>query len=645
MTGILNTATSGLLAYQHALDTIGHNIANADTEGYSRQRVELSARRPHLGGVGYIGNGVQVDSVRRLYDQFVTGRLRTTAATSAQYQTYSQFAGRVADVLGDPQAGLGGGLQSFFQAVQGVANDPGSVPARQLMLTEGESLASRFQFLDRQTRDLRQEVGRQLDDLTGQITDLSQSIAALNKDIVVARGKGAGQPPNDLLDKRDQLLQKLSRLVRVRTVPQDDGIVNVFIGNGQALVTGFQSARLETVGNEFDATRKDVVYRVGGSSTLVTDNLVGGQLGGLLAFRKEILDPAQNALGRMAAVLGVRFNQQHRLGQDLNGNPGGDFFSLDGPVVAASSRNSGAGTVTASFDPTDISNLTTQDYVLSFDGTNWSMRTTSGQAVGLTGAGTTASPFKVDGLSIVVGGTPAAGDRFLIQPTRHLARGLGLAVQDVNAIAAAAPVSLGEVTGSGGTASNGGDGAFRLQSLAPGFTPPAAAITFTYDSTNKRFSYSDGGSVSGTLAYDPAQDAGKSFTVAGATFSITGNPANGDRFVLAATTGNAGDNHNARALADLQTALTLDGGTTSLQGGYAQLISDIGSRTRQARINGEAQQAMFQRAQKDRDAIAGVNLDEEAANLLRFQKAYQAMAQVVSVADSMFQTLLSAVRR
>ena len=642
--GVLGTAATGLQAFQRAIGVAGHNIANANTEGYTRQRVELGTRPPTFTGQGYIGNGVQVTGIERLYDQFVTERLRDTTSSSAQYQTLYEMAARVSNLLGDADAGLNAGLADFFNAVQGVADDPSSVPARQVLLSEADSLAGRLRHLDSQLESLRQETTSSIETLVNEINSLSAGIADANRSIVDAMAQGAGRAPNDLMDERDRMIDRLSELVSVRTVEQDDGAINVFIGTGQPLVTRFLPSTLEVQPNDMDARRAEIAIRTGGSAAVVTGFITGGRLGAALDFRDQVLNPAQNALGRVAATLAVEFNRQHRLGTDLDGAPGGDFFRNGAPEVLDSRNNTGAASVSASFDESAIDALTTDDYVLSYDGSAWTLtRAGTNQAVAMSGSGTAADPFLADGLRIEVSGAAAAGDRFMIRPTRGVSAVFGLALDDTRAVAAAAPVQIGEALDADGKPLNGGDARFRFQSVADGFTPPAGDITFTYDAANNRFDYS--GAASGSITYDPASNAGDSYTVAGITFTITGTPADNDQFVAGTGSGRVSDNGNALLLADLQSALTMEGGSASFQDAYGQLVGDIGTRTRSAQITAQAQKALREQAQESRDAVSGVNLDEEAANLLRFQQAYQALAQLISVADTTFQTLLSAVGR
>jgi len=546
--GLLGTAASGLQAFQRAISVTGHNISNANTDGYTRQRVELGTRPPSFTGQGFIGNGVQVESIERVFDEFVTERLRNTTSSSSQYETLALLSGRVSNLLGDDQAGLGNGLEAFFNAVQALADDPSSIPVRQLLLAEGESLVARFHNLDTQLDSMRDEINGSLTNMVAEINSLSTAIAEANRNIVDATSQGSGAAPNDLLDERDNLINRLSELVSVRTVEQENGATNVFVGSGQSLVTGFLASELRTVPNNFDNRHLDIAVVGAGISTVITGNLTGGQLGATLDFRDRMLDPAQNGLGRIAVTVATEFNRQHGLGMDLDGVAGTDFFSVTAPQVAANLNNTGTASVTASFDSANIDDLSTDDYLLGFDGAAWSLsRVSDGQPVTMTGSG----PFFADGLQIDIAGGAAAGDRFLIRPTRSASADVSMLIGNPREIAAAAS---------------------------------AAA---------------------------PAP----------------------------------GDNSNALLLANLQVAQTMENATTSFQGAYGQLVGELGTQTRSAQINADAQAALLSQAQQSRDAVSGVNLDEEAANLLRFQQAYQAIAQVISVADSTFQTLLNAVRR
>ena len=642
--GLLGTAASGLLTFQRAIGVTGHNIANANTEGFTRQRVELGTRVPSLTGQGYIGNGVQVESVERLYDKFLAGNLRDTTSSSRQYDTFSGYAARVSNLLGDADAGLNAGLESFFNAVQGVSNDPSSIPARQVMLTEADSLTARFHSLNNQLDDIRNEVNGGLQNRIAEIDSLSTAIADANRQIVDAQSLGSGEAPNDLMDARDRLISRLSELVDVDTVEQADGSVNVTIGAGQPLVTRFLPSSLQVVKNDFDARRLEVAISTGNVSTVITNSITGGEVGAILDFRDQVLDPSQNALGRIAVTLAHEFNSQHQLGMDLDGNAGKQFFELGSPLAARDLNNTSQANLSVSYDSSNISQLTASDYVLSFDGSVWNMqRTSDGQLVPMGGSGVSADPFVVDGLNIVVNGSAAAGDRFQIQPTRGGSPAFRLRAIDVREIAAAAPAAISENTDVNGVPTNTGNGALALKGIDGNFSSLNSGISLSYDATAQQFNYS--GDASGSFAYNPATDSGTEFNISGISFSVSGTPADTDSFTIQPNLNGTGDNTNVLRLADLQTGLTMEAGTASFEHAYSQLIGDVATRTRSAQITAEAQTALNRQAQETLDAKSGVNLDEEAADLIRYQQAYQALAQLITVADENFNTLLNAVGR
>lgn len=636
--GLLGTAASGLQAFQRAISVAGNNIANANTEGYSRQRIELGTREPTFSGSGFVGAGVKVEGIERMFDQFVVERLRETTSSNIQYETLARFSARVSDLLGDTDAGLNAGLESFFNATQAVADDPSSIPARELLLTESDSLVTRFSNLNNQLNSLGNEVEGNMTSMVSEINSLSSAIANANRSVVDASG-GAGSQPNDLLDRRDALITRLSELVSVRTVDDGDGSVNVFVGSGQPLVSRFLSSPLQIVGNQFDPGKPEIAVVTGGISTVITNNLTGGKLGAVLDFKNKVLEPAQNSLGRIAVTLATELNNQSKLGMDLNGNMGGDMFSVGSPLVGSNSGNTGSAAVAASFDVANIQDLTTNDYELNYNGSVWNLsRVGSGQSVPLTGTG----PFFAEGLRFDITGTAQAGDRFEIQPTRSGANDISSLLSSAREIAAAAPVRISEQTNANGLPTNAGNGAFEMTGIDNTFTPLAAPLTFTYDAALQQFT--DGTSV---IPYNPATDSGKTLAVGttGITVKFSGTPVNTDAFVLRANTAGSSDNGNALRLSGLQTNKTMEGGNSNFQSAYGQLIGKLGSQTRSAQITSAAQTSLLQQAQESRDSISGVNLDEEAANLLRFQQAYQAVAQVINTANTTFQTLLSAIGR
>lgn len=627
----LSTGISGLLAFQRALDTTSHNIANVGTEGYSRQRTEFLTRPATLTGNGYVGNGVDVATTRRVYDDLLAGQVRSSSSTFASMDTFATYVDRVNNLFSNTTTGLTASMQKFVNALQDVSNNPSSISARQVLLSEAGGLTDRLKSYDSQLATFDQQVESQLKSEASEITTLASSIAQLNQQIANSQAR-FGQPANDLLDQRDHLIDQLSEHVDVSTVAQDDGSLNVFIGSGQALVVGSNASKVTTIADAYDNTRLGIgITQPGGNTVDVTRSMSGGSLGGLLEFRSQVLDPTRNALGQISVALADVMNDQHHEGIDLTGAFGGDFFAVGGPQVLGNTANTGGATVTASV--ADAGSLTQANYYLEKTASGWSLkRDDTGAAVTLSGSGTAADPFTADGLSIVIGGTAAnTGDRFLIRPTRAATAGLDVLITDPGKVAAAAPIRAAAASGNTGSATIS---AGEVVDASNASLRSSVTIQFT-DATH----YSVNGA--GSFAYT----SGSPISINGWQVEISGAPAAGDTFTVKDNTGGTGDNRNAQALVDSLGSKLLDNGTASINDATTRLVGGIGVTARQAQASRDAQTVIKQEAVDARDAVSGVNLDEEAANLLRYQQAYQAAAQIISVANSLFDSLLAATRR
>lgn len=640
MGDILSNGVSALVAFQQSLATVSNNISNVNTPGYTLERVNLSEQTPQPTGAGYIGNGVLATGVQRVYSQFLNQQVVSSTASDQQLQTLYQLSSQVDNLLGSSQAGLSTALQQFSSALQTVANDPTSAANRQALVSQGDALVQTFHSVSGQLSSLGGSVNQSLANDAGQITTIAQGIAQLNQKIVASgSASSAGQAPNALLDQRDALVTKLAKLVSVTTTTQSNGALNVFIGNGQGLVVGTTAGTLSAVPSATNAAQTDLTLSFGKQATVVTDQLNGGDVGGLLQFQSQVLTPSINALGRIAIGMASQFNAQQHLGVDQNGQIGGDMFSV--PTTQVLTNASGTSSVTASVQNPAL--LTTSDYQLSYSGSAWTLtRLSDGTNVALSGNGTATSPLTGDGLSIVVSGTPQAGDRYLLQPTGQAAQQISMAFSDPTKIAAAAAVTVNAAVDSAGNPLNSGNAQFSGVAATGAATLPLGSdITFTYNSSTQTFSYSGG--ASGSFTYNPATDSGKTFTAAGIQFQITGTPANGDQFVMSNTGSGSGDNTNALAMAGLMNQKTLSNNTASFSDAYAQLVASVGTQTQQADTGQKAQAALLQQAQQARDSVSGVNLDQQAAKLVQFQQSYQAAAKVIATGQTLFQSLLQAV--
>jgi flagellar hook-associated protein 1 FlgK len=634
----LNIGTSALLSLQRAISTTGHNIANVNTEGFSRQRVEFATLPAQRFGDTFIGTGVTTASITRDFNQFLTDDVRSRTASSSGLDTFRDLSARMDGLLADPAVGLGPALEDFFGAVQNVANNPASLPERRVMIGEAEVLADRFQNLDERFRDINSEVNLRIESAVRDLNTLAQSVASLNERIVTATAQAGGQPPNDLLDARDQAINRIAERVGVTTVRQDDGAINVLVGNGQPLVVGFNAEALTTGRDPFDVTRTTVGIAGLAGRNDIGRFLSGGELGAALDFRENVLDGARRELGLLASGVAFTFNEQHRKGIDLNGQAGGDFFRPLQAVVVGSAQNTGSAAVSAAID--DPGGLTGDEYRLSFDGAQWTLRNT------VTGASQTGTGpvFNVDGVELTISGTPAPGDTFQIQPVAQGASLFDVTLTDPREIAAGNPLR------SAASAGNNGSGVLDDVVIDDPATLPLGApvsLTFNPDALGAGVpGYDVTGIAGGPIAFDPAVDSnGISASLGGFSFTLGGTPQAGDSFTLDNNSDGVGDNRNALALASLQTATTLNGGTASYQDAYSGLVSGVAVETRRATSAAETESVLLNQALEARNSVQGVNLDEEAANLLRYQQAYQAAAQVISVADTLFQTLLAATRR
>ena len=637
MSDLLSIGVSGLQAFKRELDTTSHNIANVNTDGYSRQRVELSARQPDAYGFGYMGNGVGVDNVKRIVDEFLDRQILTNSTSLSQVDTFHSLVSRVDDLLANADAGLTPTLQEFFNAAQDVANDPTSIPARQVFLARAETLVDRLYSLDQQMSSLARQTNASIGSTLDEVNSLAQGIALLNRDITTAYS-GNNRLPNDLLDKRDQMIRELSQHVEVQVVSQSNGALNVFIGTGQALVIDSEARSLEAVNNAFDPQQLDIAIRQGNTAVVITDQMRGGAIGGSLDFLNQVLYPARNELGRIAVGLAGSFNEQHRQGLDLDGQLGGDFFQALNtgylqPSVLSGNKNTGDGVLRASY--ADAGLLGNGNYQVRYLGSNqYEVRDTgTNQLRTFTGPS-----FSFDGLDIELdaGTTPAAGDTFLIRPTYGVASHLAVEIRDPRAIAAGSPV-LGAVADTGNT----GDGVIQVAAATDGTAYVAGDYSIVFGPADDDYQVLDRDSnvvTSGTFTGDPIAFNGLEVT-------LTGTPLAGDRFDITGNQGGVGDNRNMLALAGLQTRGTLDKGTASYLDVYGRMVANVGAKSQQAAITRDAQATLLQQSVAARESVSGVNLDEEAAALIRFQQAYQAAAQVISVANDLFQTLLGAVRR
>ncbi|WP_082591264.1 flagellar hook-associated protein FlgK [Duganella sp. Root198D2] len=644
---LLSIGKSGLLAAQTGLATTGHNITNANVLGYNRQVTVQSTTQPIQSGEGFIGTGTEVAQIKRVYDDFLNRQLLGAQTNQSHLDTYFNQVSQIDNLLADTTVGLGPALQSFFSGVQNANSNPQSTAARQAMLSAAESLASRFNGLSSRMKELNEGVNTGVTSSVNEINSFARRIAEMNNTIA-GLSVDPSALPSDLMDQRDALIAEMNKQIKVTVIPAENNMLNVSFGTGQPLVIGNRSQELATATSPSDPERIVVGYRTqsGAFSQLPDSVLTGGQLGGLIDFRNSGLDVANANLGKIAAGLADAFNDQHKLGIDLDGNLGGNFFKDIHAYVGYDSRNSSSSTVKIDAVVVDAAKLTTSDYDINYNGTDFVVTRASDGATTTIAPYPQAQPQVIDGVAFSITGAAGGPDHFLVRPTYNAAQDFGVELKDRNKIALGAPISTSLPATNTGTGKISA-GAVNSNYLLPG-NQLAAPVTLTYNSATNQlsgFPTAVDVTVNGTTTSYPAgtpvpYTAGAKMAFQGIEFEITGSPANNDKFTISPGSG-VGDARNGVLLAGLQTKNILDDGHATFQASYAQMVNFVGNKTREVQIAGAAADTTVAQAQAARDSVSGVNLDEEASNLLRYQQAYQASGKVIQVASELFDTLLS----
>lgn len=682
MSDLLSIGLSGLGTSQTWLTVTGHNITNVKTPGYSRQSAIQQTQIPQFSGAGYMGSGSQIVDVRRLASDFLTGQLRNATSQNSELSAFRSQIEQLDGLLSNTTTGVSPAMQRFFAALQTAANNPSSTEAREAVLAQAEGLGKTFNTLYDQLDKQNSLINQQLGALASQVNHLSQSVASYND--AIAKAKSAGAVPNDLLDARDEAVRKLSEMIGVTAVTQDDNSVSLFIGSGQPLVVGNTVSTLSVVPGLDDPSRFQVQLSNGNSIQNVTDLVSGGEMGGLLAYRNSALDSSYNKLGQLAITLADTINKQLGKGLDLAGKAGANLFGdINDPDITALrvlAKNGNTGNVHANLNITDTSKLNSSDFRLDFDGTNFTARRLGDDAnmqVTVSGSGPYTLSFKdangVDqGFNVTLDKLPDAGDRFTLQPTRRGAADIEATLKNASQLAFAGTARAESNTDNRGTGKigaptlTGGPSPVDPAVLQNAFGPNGISLAATLSADGKSYTLSsplpagwsyvdkDGNTLTGS----PTLTSGNTNTVRMAftdpsgqkysyEFELSGVPQNSDSFKVGFNDKGISDNRNALELLALQTKPTV-GGTDSTGSTYNEayggLVERVGTLTAQVRASSEASATVLKQAQDSRDSLSGVSLDEEAANLIQFQQYYSASAQVIQVARTLFDTLIGAFR-
>lgn len=665
-TALLSIGVRAMAASYAQMQTTSHNIANASVDGYSRQETQLATAQGQFTGAGFFGRGVNVVSVQRSQDAFLTREATSSKALAAMDATHLERMNDLEAIFQTGEQGVGAAVSQFFASMSDLASRPADMSTRQVVLARAQDVALRFNDAGHKLEQLQASVNLDVKASVATVNGLAQSIARVNQEIAQARG--LGQPPNDLLDERDRLISQLSEQVQVTTIAADDGTMGVFMGGGQRLVLGNVAERLQLVPDTFDPSRSGVAISEGAAiRPLTTEALGGGRIAGLLSFQDKDLTAAESVLGQLARAFGETVNAQQVLGLNLQ-PPAGTLASqpmfgfndstLEKVLPASTNFRDALGNFTSnvSIDVVDPRQLKGVEYELRSD-----PATPGGWLLShVPQDGTTAVPVtdgqQIDGFVLHFNAGPLTGERFRLQPVSRAASGLQRLLNNPLDVAAASPF-----TGAAATSNTGTAAIAALRMVSTPIDPQGTAVlTFTgVDPTNPNAMQYDWelrdafGSVtnSGSGTWTP----GKSLPTSpdpdinGFALDVGGVPQVGDQLILSPTLYPTTNNGNALSLNAMgeQALVGLtelpDGSTTgglSFNESYVAALADVGVRTQGAKASADISRARADQAESARADKSGVNLDEEAARLIQYQQGYQAAAKVLQIAQQVFSELL-----
>ena len=647
MSALMSIGKTAMFANYAALQTVGNNIANANTAGYSRQNTQLADAAGQFTGSGFFGKGVTVSTVARAYDKYLTNQAVGSSAVAAGDAARVDKLKQLENVFPIGSSGVGYASGEFLNSFVDLSNNPADSSARQVVLSQAQELASRFRAAGDRLSALQTGVKQDIATAVANVNSQAQQVAKLNAEIAALRG--SGQPPNQLLDQRDALISQIAQTINVTTIEADDGTLGVFIGGGQNLVLGANANTLQAVPDSYDPAKALLTMREGPMNRPIPpDSLAGGSLSGLLKFQNEDLGAANNLLGQMAAAVSGAVNKQQSLGLDLGQptSPGAPIFAVGAPRVLAAAGNSG--TAALSFTVNDAAKLQASDYELSFNGSAYTLTRLSDKSAVPGGPYTPlqlAAGVQVDGATLqLTGGAANNNDRFLLQPVAVAAQRMQSVLASTRGLAAASPF-----TGSVDVDNTGTATIASLVAVNPSYNGTlSTAITFTSAAGAFSWSMSDGTTTTtGTGAWT----AGTPIALNGFELNLAGVPKSGDKLDVVPTVAVAANNGNALAFARLgSTGIVAPAGGAgsnaapqTITDAYASALADIGVRVQGGKTAASISGAVAGQAESARANQAGVNLDEEAAKLIQFQQSYQAAAKILQVAQSIFDTMLRAV--
>ena len=664
---LLNIASAGVRSSSELLQTTSKNITNVNTEGYVRERTEFTTM---------VDNQVGRGETYRLLNEFAQSQLNRDTSNKSFFDQFVTEANRVDTIFSEESNNLSTGINSLFNNVQEALNQPSSSVARSLVMTDAQSLVDQMDRLSGIVLEQQGIVNEQLEIFSEEANSLIQSINTLNQEIAVVNGTNNASDASSIYNQRDLAIRELSQLVDIETLDGPNGEKLVFMGSGESLVMENGTFNLFSLSGDPDPNSKELTLDVNGGKAVpleIDATKLKGKIGGLLAFRDDILVPAQNQIGQMGLAIADAFNEQNKLGMDANGELGGDIFNIPTVGAYAYQANTGGASLTATLEGGKGSELPASDFIVTYtaNANEVSIQPidNKGEPIGSASLATIPPSGVIDsdditsgesfGLQIDVAGTGNTGDQFQIKLNSEAATSISLATSRGEDLALASPIRTANSIDNVGTATISAGEVTSVTSGGFNTTPGLANgdITLVKTGTANEYQITDANGTSTFTVTPPAEgilaQAGAPYSNYGFDFDIEGTPATGDTFTLEFNEGGFDDNRNGLKLADLQngelvrknvvTTATADNHETFNQA-YSGLVSDIGVVTGQAITSASAFDALAQQSEAWYESLSGVNLDEEAANLLRFQQSYSASAQVLAAAQEVFDTLLSAAR-
>ncbi|MCQ8884844.1 flagellar hook-associated protein FlgK [Pseudoalteromonas agarivorans] len=664
---LLNIASAGVRSSSELLQTTSKNITNVNTEGYVRERTEFTTM---------VDNQVGRGETYRLLNEFAQSQLNRDTSNKSFFDQFVTEANRVDTIFSEESNNLSTGINSLFNNVQEALNQPSSSVARSLVMTDAQSLVDQMDRLSGIVLEQQGIVNEQLEIFSEEANSLIQNINTLNQEIAVVNGTNNASSASSIYNQRDLAIRELSELVDIETLDGPNGEKLVFMGSGESLVMENSTFNLFSLSGDPDPNFKELTLDVNGGKAVpleIDATKLKGKIGGLLAFRDDILVPAQNQIGQMGLAIADAFNEQNKLGMDANGELGGDIFNIPTVGAYAYQANTGGASLTATLEAGKGSELPASDFIVTYtaNANEVSIQPidNKGEPIGSASLAIIPPSGVIDsdditsgesfGLQIDVAGTGNTGDQFQIKLNSEAATSISLATSRGEDLALASPIRTANSIDNVGTATISAGEVTSVTSGGFNTTPGLANgdITLVKTGTANEYQITDANGTTTFTITPPAEgvlaQAGVPYSNYGFDFDIEGTPATGDTFTLEFNEGGFDDNRNGLKLADLQngelvrknvvTTATADNHETFNQA-YSGLVSDIGVVTGQAITSASAFDALAEQSEAWYESLSGVNLDEEAANLLRFQQSYSASAQVLAAAQEIFDTLLSAAR-